>query len=275
MTFKADGSGEGSLNRAQLFIGDYEARAVPVADTDPTTATGDTFKLLAGTHVFIVRADGYGAKRFTATLRPGQVRDLPVTLERNLASASNGATATGDGVNLDKLIDDTEATNWASLGSDVVGKQVTVQLDPSKSSHQIRRVQVSAMLRPTQAHPGGDTGSQSRYSALRQFSILTCTAGTSVNCTEDADFQVVFTSPEDAFPSIAPRPRAPELILRSFAIPQTRATHVRLEVVHNQCTGAPDYRGDQDDDPRHNTDCVAGSTQGTNVRAAELQVFSR
>jgi hypothetical protein len=193
-----------------------------------------------------------------------------------LASRTNGATATGDGINLDKLIDDTEATNWASLGDDVRGKQVTVALDPSKPSHVIRRVQVSAMLRPTNsADPGGDTGGQSRYSTLREFAILTCAATARVDCTEDADFKLVFTSAEDAFPAIAPRPRAPELILRSFEIPQTKATHVRLKVVENQCTGTPDYRGDQDDDPRHNTDCVDGSTQDLNVRAAELQVFSR
>jgi hypothetical protein len=276
VTFKADGQGEGSLSRAQLFIGDYEARTMPVADTDPATTIGDTFNLVADTYDFIVRADGYGAKRFTATVNPGQVRDLPITLERNLASRTNGATATGDGINLDKLIDDTEATNWASLGDDVRGKQVTVALDPSKPSHVIRRVQVSAMLRPTNsADPGGDTGGQSRYSALREFAILTCAATASVDCTEDADFKLVFTSAEDAFPAIAPRPRAPELILRSFEIPQTKATHARLEVVENQCTGTPDYRGDQDDDPRHNTDCVDGSTQDLNVRAAELQVFSR
>ena len=40
-----------------------------------------------------------------------------------------------------------------------------------------------------------------------------------------------------------------------------------------QCTGAPAYQGDQDDDPRNITDCDAGSTQDDNVRAAELQLF--
>ncbi len=279
VTFKADGQGEGSLDRAELFLGHYEARSMPVADTDPSTTTGDTFELIPGTYDFAARADGYGLKRFTFTVRPGQVRDLPVTMEPNHASATNGAVATGDGINLDKLIDDTEATNWASLGSDVRGKQVTVRLDPSRGrrgAHQVRRVQVSAMLRPTDAEdPGGDTGGQSRFSALRQFAIHTCLETGSVDCTDAGDFELVFTSPEDAFPSVAPRPRAPELILRAFDIPQTRATHVRLEVLENQCTGTPDYRGDQDDDPRHNTDCVEGSTQDFNVRAAELQVFSR
>jgi extracellular elastinolytic metalloproteinase len=94
-----------------------------------------------------------------------------------------------------------------------------------------------------------------------------------VDCADDSEFITVYTSPADAFPSIAPRPRAPELIIRSFNIPDVRASYVRLVVVHNQCTGAPDYQGDQDDDPRNTTDCEDGSAQDDNVRAAELQVF--
>ena len=57
---------------------------------------------------------------------------MPVNMSRNVASATNGATATGDGVNLGELIDDTEATNWASLTGAVAGKQVTVLLDPRR-----------------------------------------------------------------------------------------------------------------------------------------------
>ena len=75
------------------------------------------------------------------------VKRLQVEMPANLASAATGATATGDGINLGKLIDDTEATNWASLESAVAGKQVTVRLDPSKPWHQVARVQVSAELR--------------------------------------------------------------------------------------------------------------------------------
>jgi len=45
-------------------------------------------------------------------------------------------------------------------------------------------------------------------------------------------------------------------------------------VLENHCTGAPDYAGDQDNDPLNNTDCVTGSSRDTQARAAELQVFS-
>jgi extracellular elastinolytic metalloproteinase len=259
---------------AQLFVGQYEARATPIADTDPSTPLSDTFKLVPGTYEFVARANGFGATRTTLTVRAGQLRDFPVAMRENFASAANGATASGDGTGLGALIDDTEATNWASLGSPVAGKQVTVRLDPSRTAVTFRRVQVSAMLR-TRLPGNASDPSQSRFSALRQFEILACRARGTVDCTQAAQFTSVFTSPADAFPSGIPRPRAPELIMRSFAVPQTTATHVRLRVVTNQCTGTPVYAGDQDDDPANTTDCAAGSTQDDNVRAAELQVFAR
>ncbi len=275
VTFRPKKQGSGNRRDVQLFVGHYQARVMPIADTDSTTELGDSFEMVPGTYDFVARSDGYGFERFTATIRAGRDVTLSPDLSRNFASIHNGATATGDGVNLEELIDDTEATNWASREGAVQGKQVTVELERQT---QVRRVQVSAMLRPPFPPPPApqppDPGGQSRYSALRQFEILTCLGVDQVECTDDADFQLVFTSPEDAFPSIAPRPRAPELILREFEVERSQATHVRLRVVHNQCTGGPDYQGDQDDDPRHNTDCDEGSTQGTFVRAAELQVFS-
>jgi hypothetical protein len=278
VTFKAVGKADG--HPVQLFIGHYEAATNPIADTDPTTPLGDTFKIVPGTYDLLARGNGFGTLRVTRTFRDGQVRDLPLNMSENLASSTNGATATGDGVNLDKLIDDTEATNWASLSGPVGGKQVTVRLDPSKPQHVIRRVQVSAMLRVNTAD-ANDPGGQNRFTALRQFEIWTCETRTrpDVDCTQDSQYKLVFTSPADAFPSGVPRPRAPELILRSFDIPRTVATHVRLRVVTNQCTGGPAYQGDQDDDPANSTDCDENTLAGFDVndervRAAELQVFS-
>ena len=79
-------------------------------------------------------------------------------MPENYASGAVGATASGDGVNLARLIDDTEATNWASLDSPIAGKQVTVRLDPSRPAVTFRRVQVSALLRQAQSpNPGPDT----------------------------------------------------------------------------------------------------------------------
>jgi extracellular elastinolytic metalloproteinase len=277
----SDGDGN-PIPNAQLFVGRYEARVTPVADTNPATALGDQVRMVPGTYELVIRAPGYGHARATLTLRANQVTKLLAgPLIPNLASSARGATASGNGTNLGALIDDTEVTNWAFLGQqtvgglEAVGKQVTVRLDPSKPFHQIRRIQVSALLRHRiPADPGGDTLAQNRYTALRQFEIWACQAQGSVDCSQDSQFTLIYTSPTDAFPAVAPRPRAPNMIIRSFDIPRTRATHVRLRVVNNQCTGGPAYQGDQDDDPLNITDCDQGSVQGNNVRAAELQVFS-
>ena len=60
----------------------------------------------------------------------------------------------------------------------------------------------------------------------------------------------------------------------ALEIPNTKATHLRIEVLTNQCTGAPDYAGDQDDDPLNVSDCADGSVQDDNVRIAEFQAFA-
>jgi len=258
---------------ARLFVGDYQARARAVADTDPASALGDTVRLMPGTYEFVASAAGRGHVRVgPADFTAGSPVTLTVEMPTNLASSAAGATASGDGVNLARIVDDNEATNWASLGSPVAGKQVTVDL--AGDAHQVSRVHVSAMLRPPLTGDP-DAGTQSRFSALRQFRVLACTTTVAVDCADAADFSPVYTSPADAFPSVAPRPRAPELILRTFDIPDTMATHLRLEVLTNQCTGAPEYAGEQDADPRANTDCSTASVQARNVRVAEFQAFAQ
>jgi len=299
----------------QFFLGDYEARTTPVADTDPGTDLGADFNLMPGTYGFIARADGFGAVRFRRTVGAGERVRIDVPMQRNLASANNGATIDGDGGNpgfdrenpraneeelkatsLRALIDDSEASNWASFAGEegnaddpeegdqeeprtVEGRKVTVALAGGKQV--VDRVQVSALLRASNPNDsGGDNTTQNRFSALRQFEILTCVASeANGGCTKDDGFAKIYTSPADAFPSVAPRPRVPELTLRPFDVPDTEATHVRMRVLTNQCTGAPDYQGDRDADPQNNSDCAEGrpvliASQGDIVRAAELQVFA-
>ena len=271
VTFK--GAGQGGETPLRIYVGDHEARALPVADTDPATALGATVKMTPGTYRGLAVGGGVGHTRFTFEVKAGQVRDLPVQVVPNLASAAAGAKATGDGVNADKLIDETEGTNWASLNAAVAGKGVTVDLAGDKAER-ITRVQVSAALRPAitgDADPAG----QNRYTALRSFRVLTCDATRGADCSAAGSFAPVFTSPADAFPSTRPRPRVTDLALRSFDVPATRATHVRLEVVASQCTGGPAFQGEQDADPRSATDCDSASTSGDDVRAAELQVFTK
>jgi extracellular elastinolytic metalloproteinase len=301
----ADG-GEAPEN-VRIFVGEYEARSRPIADTDPATDLGDSASFAPDTYQFLAVADGFAWVRFDQPLAEDGTIEIP--MQRNVASRHQGAEVTShDGVNSNKLIDDSEETNWASLGSDgtasepddVEGRQVTVRL-AGEGAQRVGRVQVSAMLRPTESddpgddpeeepgpdsppfppeEPEGDTGGQNRFSALRSFQILACNAEAGQDCATEEGFEVVYTSPDDAFPAGPFRPRTEELTLRSFDVPETEATHVRLRVLTNQCTGTPEYQGDLDNDPSNATDCrtEAGAggliaPQGENVRAAMLQVL--
>jgi extracellular elastinolytic metalloproteinase len=259
---------------ARLFVGHYQARAVPVADTDGATPLRSSASMVPGRYDLVLHAPGYGHARVEGvTVREGKVTRVQPTLRANLASAAAGATvAAGDGINQARLIDDDEATQWAALGAPVAGRSVTVDLAGGQQN--VRRVQVSALLRQ-QIASDPDSGSQSRFSAVRQFAVYSCNAAMGADCGDPAAYTLGYTSPADAFPAIAPRPRAPQLIIRSFDVPRIQATHLRFQVVTNQCTGAPDYAGEQDADPRATSDCTTGSAQANNVRAAEFQAFSQ
>jgi hypothetical protein len=270
VTLLPTGDAAGAVVR--LYVGDYEARAVPVADTDPETAIPDTFQIVPGQQFsFVAAGPGFGARRFTTLFLPGRTSTLPLNLPRNVASTAAGATVSGDGVNLGAIADDTEATDWASLDG-VAGKQVTVDL-AGTAPQRVTSVNVSALLRPA-IDGDADPGPQNRFSALRSFQILACNA-TVADCTTDAGFTPVFSSPANAFPAQAFRPVAPDLNLRQFSIPPTRATALRLRVLTSQCTGNPLYAGEQDSDPTAATDCAANSPFRTQVRIAEFQAFTR
>ncbi len=147
ITFRpVDGNGQ-AVSGARLFVGDYQARAVPVADTDPATPLTDQVGLVPGSYTFIAQAPGFGHARIGATsFASGQASDLVVQMPRNLASSAGGATATGDGINLARIVDDDEATNWASLGSVVAGKQLAVDL--VGGVQQVRRIPSRGNRRP-------------------------------------------------------------------------------------------------------------------------------
>ncbi|HEX6625908.1 MAG TPA: M36 family metallopeptidase [Pyrinomonadaceae bacterium] len=278
VTFKALASDEanGEIANARVFVGRYEARVSPVADTNPNTSAegGGANNLDAvaqfapGTYEFVVQAPGYGHVRLTRTFTAGTTQTLTVLMATNLASASKGATAAGGG-NVADLIDDTENTTWTAAGAPSA-QQVTIDL-AGTAPQAVNRVQVSSMLQ---------TG-QNRFTALRQFRVEVSVDGTT--------FTPVFTSPSDAFPGASPRPGVPDMIIRSFSFPAVPATQVRLVVLHTQCTGQSEFHGIQDDDLATGTDCrgegepagtdplgASGQTpkpQNTNTRAAEIQVF--
>lgn len=255
----------------RVYVGAYEARAVPVADTDPATPIPDTVELVAGTYDLLAVAPGFGHQRLSVDAKAGQSGYVDLRMSRNLASAASGATVSGDGVNLDRIVDDTESTNWASLDG-VAGRQLTVAL-PGDAAQVVKRVNVSAMLRPAIAGDA-DTGSQNALSALRSFAVSACNA-TTTDCADPARWQRIYTSAGDAFPGGAYRAYSRDINLRTFAVPTTLATHLRLEVLASQCTGGPQYAGEQDDDPATTTDCATASPARNQVRIAEFQAFSK
>ena len=232
-----------------------------------------------GTYEFVAQARGYGHVRFRKTFAAGTTADGHRLDADELASRFNGAAAAGHGENHEALIDDTEGTNWQPIGAPVRGRQVTVDL--AGDVRQFDRVKVSALLTP----------GQSRFTALRQFEIWTCNAGVAnAGCTLPTGFTKRYTSPANSFPGVPPRPAGPDLIMRNFTLPAAvSATHVRIVVLTNQCTGTPAFQGEQDADPTNTTDCRTGSVgspveiigdvgvvpgpKANDVQIAELEVF--
>ncbi|HVE97925.1 MAG TPA: M36 family metallopeptidase [Mycobacteriales bacterium] len=287
-------AGGGVPAETKVYVGRYEARAAASA-MSPAGKPSGAVEFVPGTYEFIASGAGYGHHRFTRTFKPGEKVTVSVPMRKNFASITHGAEASGDGGNLDAIIDDTEATNWAYLGATtdtVEGKQVTVDLSGTRQL--VAEVQVSAANRPQETGNADDPLANSRFAALRSFEILTCDTTTGKACEGEEDFKVIYTSPADAFPTGRPRPLAPNLQIRTFDVPDTMATHVRLRVLTNQCTGNPIYSGAENPvgEPLSDPDCVSGFTGATlvttdpntpptinnsqafRVRAAELQVFS-
>jgi len=268
----------------RFYVGDYEARATPVADSLPRTKLDETLAMTPGTYRMLYVGPKGGFQRFMLRVAAGQRVTRTLSTPTNLDASASGAEvidATGGSLNTAQLIDGTESTNWGGVTAanvDETNPYVSVDLAGGRST--VRRVQVSAMLTPAQASGGQvpaaqvdedpDTGS--RFTALRRFAIEACVRGCA---STDATWKRVFTSTGDAFPGRQPRPVAPDLTMRSFTIAPTEASALRLVTLENQCTGFAGYAGEQDDDPLNDTDCATASDRGTIVHASELQAFTR
>ncbi|MBB6629270.1 M36 family metallopeptidase [Nocardioides sp. KIGAM211] len=274
VTFKAPKGGT-------IYVGKYEARVTPVADTVKKTKLDATVPFVAGRYSMLYVSKNRGFKRFSITVAPGRSTKVKVAAPRNLAAAASGAKVLGasDGsLNPKSLIDGTEATNWGGVNADATNvddKSPFVVVDLAGGKHVVKRVQVSAMLNPAPADPSeiplaADPDSGSRFTALRRFALEACVA----KCgSAGAKWKRFYTSKAAAFPSLAPRPVAPDLILRSFKVKPTKAAAIRFVALENQCTGTPAYAGEQDNDPTNDTDCRTASDRGSIVHAAELQVY--
>lgn len=276
-TLSAVDNGGAKVSGAKVYVGPYSAGVTPVATSNLNGVA--TFRAEPGTYTITVQKAGFGIQSFTHTVAANTTAARTLSLKTNLASAANGATITGSAtsVNHASLIDDNEATNWSETTAvpvNVSKPSVTVHLARTATGPvMVRTVKVSAFTQQT----GG------RFDALRQFAIATCKeSATNPGCINPAGFTTIYTSPANAFPATLPRPLAPDLLVRQFDIPDTTATHLKLIVLNNQCTGGPAYQGDQDNDPTSDSDCVTGSSttnplfgpKAPTVKAAEIEAFS-
>ncbi len=255
-----------------LYVGDFEARVAPIADTVKKTKMGATASFTPGTYDMLYVGPKHGFMRFTMKVSGKKKQVVRVKTTKNLAAKKSGAKiidSTPGGRNPDQLIDGTENFSWAGVTDDNVdASQPSISVDLAGRTSTIKTVAVSAYLRPAY---DGDADAGSRFTALRKFAIEACTSACT---TSKAKWKRVFTSKDDAFPSVRPRPVAPTLNMRAFAIKPTKAAALRLVVLENQCTGFAGYAGELDKDPINDTDCKTGSTRGTIVHVAELQAFS-
>jgi hypothetical protein len=278
ITFQLVAQQSGAPIAGEVYVGQYEARSTPVADTDPATALGAGHQFAPGTYEMVARADGHGHYRFKLTFTAGQRATATVTMPGNWASSAQGATASGAGADFEKLIDDTESTNWERLGAvpsvDLERPSVTITLGGLRT---INRVQVSGML---EVFVGAAL--EGRFSPIQGFRVSACNASL-LNCSLPLSYSVILDAP-NAFPTSQLRALVPDVALKSFATAQVQATHLKFEVLHNKCTGTPRYQGylgipgNEDADLQNGTDCRTGSApligpKNLDVRAAELQAF--
>ncbi|MEU4450383.1 M36 family metallopeptidase [Nocardioides sp. NPDC023903] len=267
VTFSAPAPGK-------VYVGRFEARATPIADTLSNTALGSVAHFVPGTYELLYVSATGGAQRKTVTVSPTEItKTVSFATGTNLAAAVNGAkvlTATEGSRNAGALIDGTESTNWGGVTADNVDATTpSIAVDLAGGTRTVKTVNVSAYLSPA---TDTDADSGSRFTALRKFALEACVSACD---TAGATWKRFYTSADDAFPAKRPRPVAPNLNLRTFDVPDTSAAAVRLVALENQCTGYAGYAGEQDADPLTTTDCKTGSDRGTIVHAAELQVFGQ
>ena len=305
VTFAATSTETGNpAVKARIYVGHYEARVSPIADTDPATNAPSTASannldekatFAPGTYEFIATAPGYGAVRFRKTFKANNNPTITLRFAPNFASTTQGARPRATPRRsptprapwcspaptvLKNLIDDSEATDWQAAATQ--GADGAWNVDGTAGDD-----------RPRGLAPADDPprpGQRADRAGLRpHHARATCRRTASRRCASSRSGRATTRPPtarrttatsaptpaqSDAFPADAPRPVAPMLLLRNFTFSPVKATHLRIVVRNSQCTGGPAYQGEQDADPNNATDCNAAGPASTRfVRVAEVQAF--
>ena len=272
---------------ANVYVGHYEARATPIADTNPATPgpnrdnvarfvpdDSGRFPSPRPSHRNQLVANAPGVRPRSVPGEQHAARRDPdrddALRARTTRHRHNGAVASGDGINHHQLIDDTEGTQWEASGAPVQGRQVLIDL--AGGAQTFTQVKASAHL----------TG-QNRFTALRQFDSTRAPWAR----TKRTRPVVRLWRTGSADP---PEPR--RRVSRRHAAPGGAGAdhaHVRgadhdgdacsVPRTGQPVTGNEHFQGEQDNDPANVTDCRIGTPpalppRGNDVRAAELEVLS-
>jgi hypothetical protein len=267
LTYQLVDATTGKPVKGSVYVGMYSARCTPVATTLGGKNPDAKVDLIAGAYTLTVQAKGYGIQRFTATYGAGQTRTHVLKLAQNVASSAYAPSVTGNAgaLRLDRVVDDTEATNAAFNGQPVAGREITVKFAQGKVTFD--KLAVSSLHHPAQPLPEGGTEIEGRLLGVRAFDVLASTDG-------GKTFTTVYRSADDFFPGYRPRATAPDLLLRTINLgKRVTADAVKLRIRSNTCTGGPDFNHEQENDPTNNSDCRTVATNTTQVTIAELQVF--
>jgi extracellular elastinolytic metalloproteinase len=209
-----DAASGAPVANARVIVGQFEARVTPLVRSSSTG--GFSAKMVAGSYDLTIQAPGYGAQTFkTGAVPAGGTRRLTVRVQPNLASKSNGATVVStssedDGLPAQFLIDDTEASVWATRKgttpyNDGPDQRATIRLaKPAR----ITAIQVSAFKNTT----------ASRFTALKDFTFQTSTDGVTWTTVQTGGFTYQ-----------KPRPVAPDLHYKRFTLARpVHAGYVRF-----------------------------------------------
>ncbi len=238
VTFKRGRFERRQAIRATIFVGHYEARVSPIADTNPSTSAGGPRSannldaraaFVPGRYEFVAKASGHGTVRFRKTLAAGTARTVTVTdadeprvalprrygHRRRRASLRPDRRHRGDELAVDRHPRPREAGHRRS--------RRRCPADQPRAGERACSCPARTASRRSASSRSGRATTRPRRAAARSRPTSSSAIETDGH----------------AFPGTTPRPRSSDMLTRSFALPGTySATHVRIvvadEPVHRQ-----------------------------------------